>query len=77
MEAAVNLLPHLGDGEMAAQKMTSLQGMLDPLRKQVPLMPGAESIPSWLEKKQQQRQAAPKSSVLGDAVGYVNSLQPK
>lgn len=63
MEAAVNLLPHPGDGTMAAQKMRSLQGMLDPLRKQVPHMPGAETLPSWLEKEQQQqRQAAPQQA---------------
>lgn len=51
MEAAVNLLPHPGDGPMAQQKMVALQQMLDPLRKQVPHMPGAESMPSWLEKQ--------------------------
>ena len=56
MEAAVRLLPQPGDGAMAAQKMTSLQGMLDPLRKQVPHMPGADTIPSWLEKRQQMQQ---------------------
>jgi hypothetical protein len=59
MEAAQQLLPHPGDGLMAAQKMTSLQGMLDPLRKQVPHMPGAETMPSWLEKKQQQKSQQP------------------
>src|SRR5438045_4853839 len=31
MEAAINLLPQPGDREFAAQKMTSLQGMIDPL----------------------------------------------
>jgi hypothetical protein len=36
MEAAQNLLPQPSDGDMAPQKMTSLQGMLDPLRKQIP-----------------------------------------
>jgi len=64
MEAAVNLLPHPGDGTMAAQKMESLQGMIDPLRKQIPHMPGAETIPSWTEQRkqaaQQQQQNAPK-----------------
>ena len=54
MEAAQNLLPHPGDDSaMAKQKMTSLQQMLDPLRKQVPHMPGAETTPSWLEKQKQ------------------------
>ena len=57
MEAAQNLLPHAGDGaDFAAQKMTSLQGMLDPLRKQMPHMQGAEMMPSWLEKKNQRQQ---------------------
>ena len=51
-EAAVNLLPHPGDGPMAHSKMVALQQMLDPLRKQVPRMPGAEQIPSWLEQQQ-------------------------
>jgi hypothetical protein len=50
MEAAVNLLPQPGDGPMAHSKMVALQQMLDPLRKQVPRMPGAEQIPSWLEQ---------------------------
>lgn len=60
LHAALNLLPQAGDGEMAPQKMTSLQGMIDPLRKQIPHMPGAESLPSWTEKRQQAQQAAPK-----------------
>jgi hypothetical protein len=82
MEAAVNLLPQPGDGSMAAQKMTSLQGMIDPLRKQIPRMPGAESTPSWLEqRKQQQRQAPSGGSKLGQVVtnnptDFINSLQP-
>ncbi len=59
LEAAVNLLPQPGDGSMASAKMTSLQSMIDPLRKQVPHMPGAELTPSWLEKQQTQKQAAP------------------
>ena len=76
MEAAVNLLPHPGDGPMASQKMLSLQQMLDPLRKQVPKMPGAESMPSWLEKRQQQKQQAP-SLVESNLGSYVSGLQPK
>jgi hypothetical protein len=56
MEAAQNLLPHAGDGTMAPGKMKALQQMLDPLRKQVPHMQGAEQIPSWLEKQGQQQQ---------------------
>jgi hypothetical protein len=51
MEAAQKLLPQPGDASVARQKMTALQQMLDPLRKQVPRMPGAEQIPSWLEKQ--------------------------
>lgn len=78
MEAAINLLPHPGDGSMAQQKMTSLQGMLDPLRKQVPHMPGAEQMPSWLEKQQQQkRQAAPSAPFGSNLANYVGGLQPK
>ena len=72
MEAAVNLLPHPGDGAMAAQKMQSLQGMIDPLRKQIPHMPGAESIPSWTEKRQQQQRQAPSG---GSNLGQVVSGQ--
>jgi hypothetical protein len=53
MEAAQKLLPQPGDGaDLAKMKMTSLQQMLDPLRKQVPHMPGAEQTPSWMEKQQ-------------------------
>ena len=52
MEAAQQLLPGPGDGPMGHAKMASLQQMLDPLRKQVPHMPGAEQIPSWLEQQQ-------------------------
>ena len=79
MEAAVNLLPHPGDGTMAAQKMTSLQGMLDPLRKQVPHMPGAESVPSWLEQRRQQTPSGGNNlgrAVMGDSTGLINRLQP-
>ena len=62
MEAAVNLLPHPGDGRMAQQKMVALQGQLDSLRKAMPHMQGAELNPTWLEKQPQQQapqQAAP------------------
>lgn len=85
MEAAVNLLPQAGDDpSLAAQKMTSLQGMIDPLRKQIPHMPGAESTPSWLEKRQQQQTAtSSRGSNLSRAVlgngnvnDFINSLQP-
>jgi hypothetical protein len=79
MEAAINLLPQPGDREFAGQKMSSLQGMIDPLRKQIPHMPGAEQIPSWLEKKQQQAPSGGSNlsrAVMGDASGLVNRLQP-
>lgn len=69
MEAAQNMLPHPGDGaDFAAQKMTSLQGMLDPLRKQMPHMQGAETMPSWLEQKSKQgggQQQAPSPTPVG------------
>jgi hypothetical protein len=78
MEAAVNLLPHPGDGDMAAQKMTSLQGMLDPLRKQIPHMPGAESTPSWLEKNQQRPSGGSNfGKMVMDVPAFVNRLKPK
>jgi hypothetical protein len=83
LEAALNLLPQPGDIRgMASQKMTSLQGMIDPLRKQIPHMPGAETIPSWLEQRQQrQRQTQTGGSklsqvVTGDATDIINGLQP-
>jgi hypothetical protein len=82
MEAAVNLLPQPGDWTMAGQKMTSLQGMIDPLRKQIPKMPGAEQIPSWTEKRQQRQRQAPSGGsnlgrvVTGNATDFINSLQP-
>jgi hypothetical protein len=81
MEAAVNLLPQPGDGSMAAQKMTSLQGIIDPLRKQIPHMPGAESIPSWLEQRKQQQRQAPSGGsnlgqvVTGNATDFINGLR--
>lgn len=62
MEAAVKMLPApADDADMASRKMISLQTAIDPLRKQVPHMPGAELMPSWLEErnKQSQAQAAP------------------
>ena len=80
MEAAVNLLPHPGDGAMASQKMQSLQGMIDPLRKQIPHMPGAESIPSWIEQRQRQQTPSSGSNlgrmVMENPAGFVNRLQP-
>ena len=66
-EAAINLLPQPGDGNFASQKMTSLQGMIDPLRKQIPHMPGADLQPSWLEQRRQ-NQPPSSGSNLGQAV---------
>jgi hypothetical protein len=58
MEAAQNMLPQPGDDAgMAQQKMTSLQTTLDPLRKQLPRMQGAELIPTWMETQGQTQQA--------------------
>lgn len=52
MLAAIKQLPVPGDDPVSMQqKLTALQGVLDPLRKQVPHMPGAEKIPSWLEQR--------------------------
>jgi len=76
-EAAQNLLPQPADGAMAAQKMTSLQGMPDPLPKQVPHMAGAESTPSWLEKRQQQQKQQGPAASFGSNLGqWVSGLQP-
>jgi hypothetical protein len=81
MEAAINLLPQPGDREFAAQKMTSLQGMIDPLRKQIPHMPGAESIPSWLEQRKQRVSQSGGTKlgqiVTSNPVDFINRLQPK
>jgi len=80
MEAAQNLLPQPGDREFASQKMTSLQGMIDPLRKQIPHMPGAEQMPSWLEQRQQQqtqRAPAPAASFGSNLGQWVSGLQPR
>jgi hypothetical protein len=53
LHAALNLLPQPGDTpSFAQQKMENLQTMVDPLRKQIPHMPGADLIPSWLEQQQ-------------------------
>jgi hypothetical protein len=78
MEAAQNLLPQPGDREFASQKMQSLQGMIDPLRKQIPKMPGAEQIPSWLEQRQQRQQQpqAPTASLGSNLGQWVGGLQP-
>jgi hypothetical protein len=73
MEAAVNLLPQPGDGTMASQKMTSLQGMIDPLRKQIPRMPGASVTPSWLETRQQQQRQQTQTRNGGSNLGRVVS----
>ena len=83
LHAALNLLPQPGDRDFASQKMTSLQGMIDPLRKQIPHMPGAEALPSWLEQRKQQQAPSGGSSKLGkivvggngNAVDYINGLR--
>ncbi len=52
MEAAQKQLPQPGDdAPMMKQKLDALQGILDPLRKQVPKMPGASLIPSYRENQ--------------------------
>jgi hypothetical protein len=65
LHAALNLLPQPGDtAGFAQQKMQNLQTMIDPLRKQIPHMQGAELIPSWLE----QQQKAPSATHVFDPV---------
>lgn len=52
MEAAQQMLPLPGvDPDMAQRQMMSLQTTLDPLRKGMPRMEGAELTPTWLEKQ--------------------------
>jgi hypothetical protein len=52
MEAAQQMLPVPGDDSgMSQQKMDSLQGTIDPLRKQIPKMPGAPLVPSYRERQ--------------------------
>lgn len=72
LTAALNLLPQPGDTPSFAQdKMHSLQTMVDPLRRQLPHMPGAELIPSWLEKRAQ----TPKATHMFDATtGLLNLI---
>jgi hypothetical protein len=70
MEAAQKMLPAPGDdGPMALQKMTALQTTIDPLRKQLPHMQGAESMPSWLEKRGQQQQTPSPAQAAPTPVG--------
>jgi hypothetical protein len=55
MEAAQSMLPSPGDdADMAGRKMNSLQTTIDPLRKQLPHMQGAELTPTWLEQQKSQ-----------------------
>jgi hypothetical protein len=82
MEAAQKMLPAPGDDAgMAAQKMQALQTTIDPLRKQVPHMQGAETTPSWLEKRQQQQRQTPSGGsklsqvVTGNATDIINGLR--
>jgi hypothetical protein len=73
MEAAQKMLPAPGDdGPMALQKMTALQTTIDPLRKQLPHMQGAESMPSWLEKRGQQQQTPSPQPAAPTPVGSYN-----
>jgi hypothetical protein len=52
MEAAQRMLPMPGvDPDMAQRQMMSLQTTLDPLRKGLPHMEGAELTPTWLERQ--------------------------
>jgi hypothetical protein len=80
MEAAQKLLPQPGESpDFASQKMLSLQGMIDPLRKQVPHMPGAEQIPSWMEQRRQTQAQSGGSNLSRSVMGntdFINRLQP-
>lgn len=73
LHAALNLLPQPGDTpSFAQQKMVNLQTMIDPLRKQMPHMPGAELIPSWLEQQQKPPAA---THVFDPNSGILNALE--
>jgi hypothetical protein len=54
--------------------------MIDPLRKQVPHMPGAEQIPSWMEQRRQNQPQSRGSNlgqaVMGSPTDFINRLQP-
>jgi hypothetical protein len=52
MEASRAMLPGpTDDQKMGSQKMDSLQETLDPLRKQLPRMPGAKLIPAFNQRQ--------------------------
>jgi hypothetical protein len=60
MRAAIKLLPGAeSDAALAQQKMDKLQGIIDPLRKQIPLMPGNELMHTFLEERQGSRKLPP------------------
>ena len=50
MEQAAKMLPVPGDdSDMANAKLQGLQNTIDPIRKQIPSMPGASMVPSFRE----------------------------
>lgn len=60
MQAAQNQLPQPGDdASMAAQKLSAVQDILDPLRRQVPRMPGATLNPTWRDRQSSQPSSGP------------------
>jgi hypothetical protein len=81
MEAAQNLLPQPGDAAnpaYAQQKMDALQTTLDPLRKQLPRMQGADLIPSWKELRRNQQTSVLQSTGQGSTgnSSLLDSLGP-
>jgi hypothetical protein len=73
MEAAQQMLPLPGvDPDMAQRQMISLQTTLDPLRKGLPRMEGAELTPTWLE----QRNGHPPQALQQGAAQNNNAVVP-
>jgi hypothetical protein len=75
MEQARKMLPQVGDdADMASRRMTGLQDIIDPIRRQVPHMPGAELMSSFREKgyTPSSRQAAPQQQAAPSKVGSFN-----
>jgi hypothetical protein len=84
MEAAQQMLPQAGDDpSLAQEKLSQFQDVLDPLRKQVPRMPGAALLPSFRERQTNQQAPSKGGSNLGRTVlgggnvnDYINSFVP-
>ena len=78
MEAAQQMLPQAGDdSSLAQQKLSAFQDVLDPLRKQVPRMPGANLLPSFRERQTQPTPSGGSNlgrAVMGNPTDIINRL---